>query len=172
MGRKSNAKNHLSSFPDTNQTNNNDTNDLYRKRLRSWKQTSTPLKSNHLSNDEVIPPHRSTMYTYPINLNHNRQRSSSRTIFSESLTTDESAFYGPSISYTSIETTGDLNNNHVMTMNVENKKRKTNTSSCESLSSQFSLIKTREILSISNNAQNISSNRISTNNLQLTCTFS
>lgn len=167
MGRKSNTTtDHISSPSETN----HDINDLYRKRLRSWKQTSTELKSNHIINDDVIPLHRSTMYTYPINLNNDRQSILSSTILSESLTT-ESAFYCPSISNISIQTTRDLNNNHVTTVNIENNKRKNNTSSCESLSSQFSQIKTLEILSNPNDTKNINTKRLSTNNLQLTCTF-
>jgi hypothetical protein len=167
MGRKSNIKDHVSSPPETNHTHNDD---LYRKRLRSWKQTSTSLKSNHIINDEAIPLHRSTMYTYPINLSNDRQSIFSSTIFSESLTT-ESAFYCPSRSNISIQTTGDLNNNHVTTLNIEKKKRKNDTLSCESLSSEFSQTKTLEILSNSNDGKNINTKRSSTNNLQLACTF-
>jgi hypothetical protein len=171
MGRKSNTKDHLCLTDETNQTNNNDNNDLYRKRLRSWNQTSTQLKSNHTINDEVAPFHRSTIYTYPINLNHDRQSTLSNTILSESLTT-ESAFYCPSISYTSIQTTGDINNNQVTTSNLENRKRKNNSLSLsESLSSQCSQIKTLEILTNTNDEKNISTNRSSSNNLQLTCMF-
>jgi hypothetical protein len=170
MGRKSKAKDHISSLQETNHTNNDDPNDLYRKRLRSWKPPSTQLKSNHVINDKIIPIRRSTMYTYPFNLKNNRQSNLSNTILSESLTT-ESAFYCPSISNISIQTTGDLNNNHVTTLNIENNKRKNNRLSSESLSSQFSQIKTLDILSYPNDAKNISTKRSSTNKIQLTCTF-
>jgi hypothetical protein len=171
MGRKSTGKDQVFPSPETNQTNNNGTNDLYRKRLRSWNQPSTKLKSNHVINDEVTSLHRSTMYTYPINLNNDRPSILSSTILSESLTTDENAFYRSSISYSSSQTTGDLNNNHVTTLNIENKKRKNNTLSCESLLSQFSQIKTFETLSNRNNPKNISTKQSSNNNLQLTCMF-
>ncbi len=171
MGRKSNNKDHLSQSHKTNQTNTNDSNDLYRKRLRSWKQTSTQLKSNHTTiNDECEPLHRSTIYTYPIHLNHDHQSIPSSAILSESLTRN-SAFYCPSISYTSIQTIGDVNNNHVTTMNIETKKRKNDLSSCESFSSQFSQIKTLDILTNTNDEKNIGIEQLSSNNLQLTCTF-
>jgi hypothetical protein len=173
MGRKSNIKDHISSLPETDHTNNDDPNDLYRKRLRSWKPSSTQLKSNRVINDEIIPIHRSTMYTFPINLSNDRQSNLSNTILSESLTT-QSAFYCSSISNISIQTTGDLNNNHVTTLNIENNKRKNNTLSSESLSSQLSQIKTLEILSNPNDAKNINTKQSSNNNnnnIQFTCTF-
>jgi hypothetical protein len=168
MGRKSNTKDHLCVLDETNETDNND---LYRKRLRSWKPISTQSKSNHTINDEVTVLHRSTIYTYPINLNHDRQSILSNTILSESLTT-ESAFYCPSISSISIQTTDDINNNHITTSNLEDRKRKNSSSSSfENLSSQCSQIKTQEILPNLNNGKNISTNRSSSNNLQLTCMF-
>jgi len=176
MGRKSNAQDHMPSSPQTNNIHNVDTNDLYRKRLRSWKRTPTKLKSKQISvpseitTNDVIPLHRSTIYTYPINFNSTRQRISSNTILSDSLTT-ESAFYCPSISYTSVQTIADLNNNHVTTLNIEKKKRKNSTTSCESLSSQLSQIKTFEMLSNPNDGKNIITQQSSTNNLQLTCMF-
>jgi hypothetical protein len=172
MGRKSNAKDHISSPPEINLPNI----DLYRKRLRSWKQTSTSLKSNHASlspsinDDSVKPFSKSTIYTYPINRNNNRPTNLSNTVLSESLTT-ESAFYCPSISYTSIPTAANWNNNHVTTLNIKEKKRKNSTSSCESLSSQFSQNQPLEMLPNPNDEKNINMKQSSTTNLQLTCRF-
>lgn len=166
MGRKSNVKDQNSSSPEINLPTNNDTNDLYRKRLRSWKQTTTQCKSNHsrsFIDNEVIPFPKSTIYTYPINLNNNHQTNVSNTILSESLTT-ESAFYGPSISCASIQTNSNLNNNHVTTLHIEDKKRRNSTLSCESLSSQLSQSKTLELLPNPNNDK-----QSSTNTLQLAC---
>ncbi|CAF3617696.1 unnamed protein product [Rotaria sp. Silwood1] len=173
MRRRSNTKNHVSVSSKTNYTNDDNTNGLYRKRLRSWKRTSTRLNPNHLSvtssviNNDVRPLYRSTIYTYPINPNDDHSNILSRTVLSESLTT-ESAFYCPSISYTSIQTTGDLNNNHVTTLNIQKKKRKYSTLSCESLSSQFSQIETYDMLPDPNNDKHINTNQSSINNLQLT----
>ncbi|CAF4080511.1 unnamed protein product [Rotaria sp. Silwood2] len=173
MRQRSNAKDHVPLSSETKHTNNDDTNGLYRKRLRSWKRPSTRFKSNHVPvtssiiNNDVRPPYRSTIYTYPIKPTDDHSNILSRTVLSESLTT-ESAFYCPSISYSSIQTTGDLNNNHVTTLNIEKKKREYSTLSCESLSSQFSQIKTFDILPDPNNEKHINTNQSSINNLQLT----
>ncbi|CAF4616126.1 unnamed protein product, partial [Rotaria magnacalcarata] len=45
-----------------------------------------------------------------------------------------------------MKTIGDLNNNQVTTLKVQNQKRKNSTLSCESLSSQLSQIKTCDML--------------------------
>lgn len=170
MGRKSKAKDLICSPSDTDYKNNDKTKDLYRNRLRSSKQTSTSLKSKHLINDHDKLFHKSTMYTYPIKLTNEHRSHLSNTICSESLTT-ESAFYGQSISNTSIQTAGDLNNNHVTTLNIENRKRKNSTSSYESLSSEFSQMKTNDILFNPYDTKNIKTKQSSMNNLQLTCMF-
>ncbi|CAF0881684.1 unnamed protein product [Rotaria sordida] len=174
MRRRPNNKDQISLSSKTNYINENNTNNLYQKRLRSWNRTLTRLKSNHTSvtslimNNDVRPPYKSTIYTYPINITNNRSNILSHTVLSESLTT-ESAFYCPSISYTSIQTIGDLNNNHVTTLNIQNKKRQHSTLSCENLSSQLSQIKTFDMLPDPNYEKHININQSSiNNNLQLT----
>ena len=100
-------------------------NELYRKRLRSWKSTS--VNSNEITTTTTTN-HKSTMFTYPM--------PSSNTILSES-STIESVFYCPTISYTSMQTIGDLNNNnHVTTLHNESNKRKYQRFSRESFSSE------------------------------------
>ncbi|UJR31009.1 hypothetical protein I4U23_018520 [Adineta vaga] len=167
MGRKSNAKDHLSSEPNMNQNDGRDPNDLYRKRLRSWKRSRTEFKTNQKSipsidnPDVVLPLQKSTIYTYPMKFNNTHQCIQSNTRHLESSTT-ESAFLCPSISNTSIQTMADVNNNHVTVLNIEKKKRKYQTSSCESLTSRSSQTKTRDVLLNVNNARN-------SNILQQTC---
>ena len=165
MRRKPNTQEQV---PVSTETNQLDTNELYRKRLRSWKQRPPQLQSNQIINDEVTPLQRSTMYTYPIKLTNDHQSIMSTTVRSQS-SINESVFYCPSISYTSMQTTGDLNNNHVTTLNMENKKRKNYAISYESLSSQLPGTKIPEAGSLMDELNNISTKRSSMSNLQLTC---
>ncbi|CAF5184740.1 unnamed protein product, partial [Rotaria magnacalcarata] len=115
MKRRSNDKDYITLSSPTNPNN------IYQKRLRSWRRKLTPSKHNRtccesrIANEEVEPFYRSTIYTYPINLKYDQTNTVSRTVLSESVTT-ESAFYSPSISYTSMKTIGDLNNNQVTTL--------------------------------------------------------
>ncbi|CAF0763300.1 unnamed protein product [Adineta steineri] len=174
MGRKSNVKDHIISPPETNST---DTNGLYEKRLRSWKRKPTSSRRNQIpvssavDNEEVLPLAKSTIYTYPININNDhQQRILSNTIMSDSLTTD-SAFYCSSISNSSIQTTADLNNNHVTTLNVDNRKRKNSAILYENLSNQFSQMNRSEILSNPNDENSITEQQSSTTTRHLTCMF-
>ncbi|CAF3869808.1 unnamed protein product [Adineta steineri] len=171
MGRKSNVKDHIISPPETNST---DTNGLYEKRLRSWKRKPTSSRRNQIpvssavDNEEVLPLAKSTIYTYPININNDhQQRILSNTIMSDSLTTD-SAFYCSSISNSSIQTTADLNNNHVTTLNVDNRKRKNSAILYENLSNQFSQMNRSEILSNPNDENSITEQQSSTTTRHLT----
>lgn len=160
MRRRSNSKSHMT----------DDNNNFYRKRLRSWRQTSTTKPDDNINNkthaystvnDEIEPIYRSTIYTYPINLkDSNPHTSSSRTILSES------AFYCPSISHpshTSIAKFGDLNNNHVITMNTQ--KRKDQTTSCESLTSQCSQLQTFDTILNTNDKKLINPQKSLNSNL-------
>jgi hypothetical protein len=168
MGRKSNAKDLVLSPPEIITTNDDDSNNQYRKRLRSWKQPSAQLKSHHSfdsssdNDNNVVSYRKSTIYTYPINLSNDRQSASSTTVFSESLTT-QSEFCCPSPSGHSIRTVDDFNNNHIITLDIEEKKRQNCAPSCERFSNQISQIKTLDILP--------NPNQLSNNNLQLTCTL-
>ncbi|CAF3589033.1 unnamed protein product [Rotaria socialis] len=173
MKRRSNDKDYITLSSSINHINNDNTNNIYQKRLRSWKRKLTPSKHNRtccespIVNEEVEPFYRSTIYTYPINLKYDQANTVSHTVLSESVTT-ESAFYSPSISYTSMKTNGDLNNNQVTTLNVQNQKRKNSTLSCESLSSQLSQIKTFDMLPDPNDEKLTNTKQSSLNNLQLT----
>lgn len=144
MGRKSNAKDRP---PSEQSIKTSD--DTYRKRLRSWKQPRTQLKSKQIpivspdNEDLSVPLHKSTIYTYPMKLNPNPYSvpPDTNTRQKESCATG-SVFYCPSISDTSVQSITDLNNNHITTLNVDKRKKKQQTSSCESLSGRSSPIKT------------------------------
>ena len=151
MGRKSTPK----ESPSVPQKINPIDNNPYRKRLRSWKEPPIEMRSN----DPITPSRRSTIYTYPIHLNHDHRSIPSSAIISENLTM-ESAFYRPSISSASIRTANHVNNNHLSTVNVENRKRKTSSSSCESLCSDGS----QKIV----DEKTIEKQRLSSNNLHVT----
>ena len=157
--------------PDNNNNNNNnDSDNPYRKRLRSWKQPSTEEKYGSPTNDKILPSHRSTIYRYPIPLNQDHQSIPSSAILSESLTV-KSAFYRPSPSSTSIQTINDVNNNHVPTRNPDNRKRKTDSLSNESLSSQASRIATLETVSDLIDRENIRIKRTSDSHVHITRLF-
>lgn len=144
MGRKSESFSSPQKIDPTD-TNNNDLDNPYRKRLRSWKQPITDEKHGSSDNDKILPSHRSTIYRYPIPLNQDHQSMPSSAILSESFTM-KSAFYRPSTSSTSVQTINDVNNNHIPTRNPDNRKRKTSSLSNES-SSQTSRITTMETVS-------------------------
>lgn len=173
MVRKSVPKESFSTSQKTNPTNNNnDSNNPYRKRLRSWKQPSIEEKYDSPANDEILPSYRSTIYRYPIPLNQDHQSMPSSAILSESLTV-KSAFYRPSPSSTSIQTINDINNNHVPTPrgNPDNRKRKTSSSSNESLSSKASRITTLETVSDLIDREHTRIKRTSDSHLHITRVF-
>ena len=172
MRQKSNIRNHNSLSRGTNHTNNDDTDNQYRKRLRSWKQESNSLKSGYVSvspsiiNDDAESSNKSTIYIYPINYTNDHQRISSRTVLSESLTT-ESAFYCPSMSYMSTQTADGLNNNHVTTSNTQNRKRKYCRLSCESFIDRSSHIDKLEMLPDQDNEKDFPTKYSFEHNLEL-----
>lgn len=150
MGRKSNTKGAVPAPPESSEIDDDqNTNGLYKKRLRSWKRTPTKSNANQMNNAETASYHRSTMYTFPIQLRHDPPSVRSNTVLSET-STPESVFYCPTIS-TSMQTTGDLNNNHVTTWNLENTKRKYQTISRESLFSEEPYIQRAKIATSANN---------------------
>ena len=148
MRRRSNAS-HEPSLPSSDDPRSNDdcSNNRYRKRLRSWKQRSSrpePTPSSHASSlldSSTNSRRKSTIYTYPIDMNGENPRRQSSTMLSRSLTS-ESAFFSPSVPCHYIPSGNYLNNNYVP---AQNKRKMSVASSCESLSSRLSPTRSTEL---------------------------
>jgi hypothetical protein len=149
MRRKSNAADEPSlPSSDAPLTNDACSNNRYRKRLRSWKQCSsrpepTPPSSNAstMLDSSTNSRRKSTIYTYPIDMNELSPQRQSSTLLSRSLTS-ESAFFSPSVPCQYIPSGNYLNNNYVP---AQSKRRMSVASSCESLLSRLSPIHTSEL---------------------------
>ena len=148
MRRKSNAADGPSLPSSDAPLSNDDCSDhRYRKRLRSWKKRSSrpqPTPSSNASSMLDSSPNtrrKSTIYTYPIDMNEEIPDRRSSTMLSRSLTS-ESAFFSPSVPCQYIPSGNYLNNNYVP---AQNKRKMSVASSCESLLSRLSPIHTTEL---------------------------
>lgn len=136
MARHSNSRDYLAFAPKSYSIPSQGSNNLYRKRLRSWKRSSSPSKSSissSLIENKTISARKSTIYTFPIHRPTDQQSEFSNTIPSESVTSQsQSAFYASSIPHSSIRIIGeDLNNNN----HFERKRKHLRSASNESLAS-------------------------------------
>jgi hypothetical protein len=163
---------HYLSLPSESYTiNDHQSTNLYRKRLRSWKQHSTTSKmsttSSMLDRQKISQP-KSTIYTYPMHQTFDQQSRTSSTILTESLTS-ANAFHSPSLPYQSMVLTDDIDHNQRPTLYTDDHKRKSKHSlSCESLSNRSSSIDTRVQLK---NSSTMNTDQLSIDNLQLICTY-
>lgn len=172
MEHKSNKKDYLSFSRKSYSIPSQGTNNVYRKRLRSWKPDPIPSKSSSTSipstmiDANTISTRKSTIYTFPLRPNTSQSQSqTTNTILSETLT-NQSAFYASTVPHPSIRLGDDLNNNHVNTFNdietqMKNKRKTFRSASIESLTSRSSKSSSMEIIT----------EPISNDNLQLICEF-
>ena len=172
MEHKSNKKDYLSFSRKSYSIPSQGTNNLYRKRLRSWKRSATPSESSSTSipsaliDSKTISTRKSTIYTFPLRSNADQQSRVSNPVLTESLTSQQSAFYASTIPHPSIRLGDDLNNNHMATFNeiettMRTKRKTCRSNSVESLASQ----------SLKSPSMEIITQPISHDSLQLICEF-
>ena len=161
MEPKSSKKDSLSYSRKSYSIPSQGTNNLYRKRLRSWKRSPTPIPSA-LTDSETISTQKSTIYTFPLRPNGTDQQSeNSNAVLTESFTSEQTAFYASTIPHPSGRLGDDLNNNHMASFNEVDTKRETKRKIGRSNSTESSASQSLEIIT----------HPISNESLQLICEF-